>query len=132
MPDRKPAWWQLYGLVLIMVALLVAEQAAPLPGMSIQVATTAIVLLTFAIIFGWVQVNRPLLASDSSEREGERDIFHVAYYERGADDVDEQDDEPDKARLHTVSRESPETARQPLRRARGKPQNRSGQRITGR
>ncbi len=79
MKTRKPAWWQLYLLVPIMLGLVALEALRPLPGVSDQIVDAAIVLLFFGSMLFWVHANGGLLERYYMEHDEPYD-FKVTLY----------------------------------------------------
>jgi hypothetical protein len=59
--DRRPAWWQLYLLGLVMIGLLVLGAWAPLSVLGHQVAAIGALLLAYGLVALWLHANRPAL-----------------------------------------------------------------------
>lgn len=75
MKSRRPAWWQLYILLPLMLALLAAQHFLPLPGISDQLVDIGIVLLTFVGMFVWVRLNLGLIERvDLDDEQALRDL----------------------------------------------------------
>ncbi len=65
----KPAWWQLYILIPLMVGLVVLEQAMPVPGLAPQLVDVSIVLMVFGGMILWVQSNADRLQDHYMKQE---------------------------------------------------------------
>jgi len=79
MKNRKLAWWQIFMLVPIMVALVVLEGVDPLPGVSGGTADAGIVVLFFIAMLGWVHLNGGLLERYYMEQDGDYDLKITVY-----------------------------------------------------
>ncbi len=79
MKTRKPAWWQLFLLVPVMLGLVGLEALKPLPGVSDQIVDAAVVVLFFGSVLEWVHMNGGLLETYSMEQDGACD-FKVTVY----------------------------------------------------
>jgi hypothetical protein len=58
METRKPNWWQLYVLVPTMVAALLVDSRMTYSATMHQYVEIGIVVVTFALMALWIQVNR--------------------------------------------------------------------------
>ncbi len=80
MQNRKPAWWQLFLLVPIMVGLLLLEHYVPLPGVSAEIVDVGIVVFTFVGMLVWVHVNGGLLEwYEVNQDESSHDLKVTVY-----------------------------------------------------
>ncbi len=79
MKTRKPAWWQLYLLVPLMLGLVGLEALKPLPGISDQIVDAAVVVLFFGSVLLWVHLNGGLLERFYMEQDGQYE-FKVTVY----------------------------------------------------
>ena len=61
---RKPAWFVLYLLILMMFLMFVIEGRDGLPDWANEAATLGIVLLVFGAMHLWVRANLPNLMQD--------------------------------------------------------------------
>jgi hypothetical protein len=57
----KPAWWQLYGLAALLVALIAAIEAGVPDGTLRTILESAAVVLGFALMLVWRHHNRTAL-----------------------------------------------------------------------
>jgi len=55
--DRRPAWWQLYLLVVGMIGLLVLEARAPLSEFDHEAAAIGTLVLGFGLAERWLRAN---------------------------------------------------------------------------
>jgi hypothetical protein len=93
MQQQKPAWWQLYLIVPIMVGLAVLESKFSLPGISSELADLLIVFFAFSAMFVWVQINRGLIEYDEIQKDRSLDHLKVTVYEPPAQTEDEEKDQ---------------------------------------
>lgn len=56
--DRRPAWWQLFLLVPIMVGLLELDARAPLSERGHTAAAVGILVLVWGLVGLWVRANK--------------------------------------------------------------------------
>ncbi|MCI0475656.1 MAG: hypothetical protein L0Y55_05370 [Anaerolineales bacterium] len=77
---RKPAWWQLYVLVPLMIGLVFVEHLDPLPGVSPEIVDGMIVLLTFGAMFVWMHVNGSAIEYDEMQRNGSHRNLKITIY----------------------------------------------------
>ena len=56
-PDRRPAWWQLYLLVVGMIGLLVLGARAPLSEFDHEAAAIGTLVLGFGLAEYWLRAN---------------------------------------------------------------------------
>jgi hypothetical protein len=78
--QRKLAWWQLYLLVPIMIALVVIEQMAPVPGVSAQYVDIGIVALIYGLMLLWIHHNGGLLEYYYGDKEGSFQDLEITVY----------------------------------------------------
>jgi hypothetical protein len=80
MRNRKPAWWLLYALVPIMVALFVIEHYLVLSELGHKLVQLVIVVVVFGAMALWVRANETSLTS-YSKRDSTREELRITEYE---------------------------------------------------
>ncbi|MBI5303525.1 MAG: hypothetical protein HY868_15430 [Chloroflexi bacterium] len=80
MKSRKPAWWQLYLVIPVVIGLGLSEELTPLPGVSREIVFAAIIALMFSAMFAWVQFNRGRLEWYEMERTGTVDDLRITVF----------------------------------------------------
>ncbi len=76
---RKPAWWILYVLLVIMIGGLLLESRDGLPNWAHQVAEITIVLLFFGSVGFWLHINGPALWEEEIYKTSQ-ESYHVEEY----------------------------------------------------
>ena len=92
MQQRKPAWWQLYLTVPIMLGLSVLESKFPVPGISPTLADLLIVLFAFSAMIVWVHINRGAIEYDEIQKDKSLDHLKVTVYEPQAEPREDEKD----------------------------------------
>ncbi len=77
--QRKPAWFILYVLVFLMIAIFVLESKDGLPNWANEFASFVIVLIVFGAMALWVHVNMPALM-DEERRKNPQGELHIHEY----------------------------------------------------
>ena len=85
MQYRKPAWWQLYALVPLMVGLLLAEHWDPFPGISPEIVDLGVVALTFSAMLFWMRLNSGLIEYDEMRRDKTFHSLRITIYDPQTD-----------------------------------------------
>ncbi len=96
MKNRKIAWWQPFLAAPIGFGLMILEHFNPLPGVSDGLVDAVIVILIFAAILGWVQINSGLLEWYYVERDESGYDLKVTVYEPEVEN-DRQEDADEEA-----------------------------------
>ena len=60
-PKPKPKWWLVFALVPLTIALLVLDEAVPLPTQGHQLLEFGIILVTFGLMALWVHASQGAL-----------------------------------------------------------------------
>jgi hypothetical protein len=71
--DGRPAWWQLYLLVPVMIGLLVLQARAPFSELGHEAATIGVLLLVYALIGLWLRANERALLRGPVEKVARRE-----------------------------------------------------------
>ena len=87
--ERKPAWWQLYILVPVMLGLILIEQLDPLPGISPEIADVSVVVLTFGTMLAWMRINSGLIEYDEMEKDESLRYLKITIYDPQSDTSNE-------------------------------------------
>ena len=85
MQQHKPAWWQLYILVPVMLGLILVEQLDPLPGIASEIVDLSVVVLTFGAMWAWMRINSGLVESDEMEKDESLRDLKITLYDPQAD-----------------------------------------------
>lgn len=107
MKSRKPAWWPLYLIPPSMLALMIVEHLAPLPGPSDQAVDAGIVVLGFIAMLVWVQFNGGLLERYELDRDDARRSLNGTFSKPPAKT------EGDEQESHDLTRSSLQRQRMP-------------------
>lgn len=78
---RKPAWWQLIGLLPLMLLLLIGDIALDLPSWAHEALEIAIVLAIFGAMLIWVHINARLLNQNELEKGTSLEDLQITVYE---------------------------------------------------
>jgi hypothetical protein len=89
--SRKPAWWQLYALVPLMIGLVVIEHLDPLPGVPAKVVDAGIVVLTFGAMLVWVHFNGGLVEYYEMQRDESLRNLKITIYDPQSDTMKDVD-----------------------------------------
>lgn len=76
---RKPLWWVLYLLLIIMFGALVLEARNGLPSWAHLVTDIGIVLFFFGSVGLWIHVNGPALWEEEMRRTGQESYIVETY-----------------------------------------------------
>ena len=87
--ERKPAWWQLYILVPVMLGLILVEQLDPLPGIASEFVDLSVVVLTFGTMLAWMRINSGLIEYDEMEKDESLRDLRITIYDPQADTSNE-------------------------------------------
>ena len=90
--EHKPAWWQLYILVPVMLGLILVEQLHPLPGIAAEIVDLSVVVLTFGAMLAWMRINSGLIEYDEMEKDESLRYLNITLYDPQSDtskDVEE-------------------------------------------
>lgn len=85
MRQHKPAWWQLYALVPLMVGLILIEHWDPFPGVASEVVALGIVVLTFGVMLAWMRLNSGVIEYDEMQRDNTFQHLRITVYDPQAD-----------------------------------------------
>ena len=85
MQQHKPAWWQLYILVPVMLGLILVEQLDPLPGISSEIVDLSVVVLTFGTMLAWMRINSGLIEYDEMEKDESLRYLNITLYDPQSD-----------------------------------------------
>jgi len=83
--EHKPAWWQLYILVPVMLGLILVEQLDPLPGISSEIVDLSVVVLTFGMMLAWMRINSGLIEYDGMEKDESLRYLKITLYDPQSD-----------------------------------------------
>ena len=84
---RKPSWWQVYAMVLLLAALLLLEMRLSLTTTEHTFAQLGIVLLIYVFIHIWLRANqRALMGIDQEHREWQMRVYGIPPAEQSAAD----------------------------------------------
>ena len=75
----KPAWWVLYGLVILMLVILALEGVDGLPDWTNEVASIGIVVMVFGGMMLWVWLNSANLWNEELRNIDPREFEIVEY-----------------------------------------------------
>jgi hypothetical protein len=89
MQQHKPAWWQLYILVPVMLGLILIEQLDPLPGISPEIADVSVVVLTFGTMLAWMRINSGLIEYEEMEKDESLRHLKITLYDPQSDTSNE-------------------------------------------
>ncbi len=81
MEMRKPSWWQLFILAPIILLSTVLVHFMRLPGPWEQISDGSVVVLAFAAILVWLQVNGELLEQYEMERDEIGHTLKITVYD---------------------------------------------------
>jgi hypothetical protein len=87
--ERKPAWWQLYILVPVMLALILVEQSDPLPGIASEIVDLGVVVLTFGAMLAWMRINSGLIEFEEMEKDESLRYLKITLYDPQSDTSNE-------------------------------------------
>lgn len=105
MEQQKPAWWQLYLIMPVAFGSGVAEELAPLPGVSPQIVYVAIVVLAFVAMLVWVHANGGLLEWYYMDSDETGYDLKITVYDPKSKQLDENSSEAVQYQLYpTVKR----------------------------
>lgn len=77
--QRKPAWFILYVLVVLMIVALVLEGKDGLPGWANELVGIGIVFFVFGSIALWVHLNTAALMDEEIERAKHEELVITEY-----------------------------------------------------
>ncbi len=102
MKNRKIAWWQPFLAAPIGFGLMILEHLHPLPGISNSLVDAVIVILIFAAMLAWVQINSGLLEWYYVQRDESGYDLKITVYEPEAENKsqEEADEEAAPANNH--------------------------------
>jgi hypothetical protein len=83
--ERKPAWWQLYILVPVMLGLILVEQLDPLPGIASEIVDLSVVVLTFGTMLAWMRINSGLIEFEEMEKDESLRYLNITLYDPQSD-----------------------------------------------
>lgn len=66
--DEKPTWWLLYGICLILVALIALVEVTVPPGGLCTTLEMVLVIVMFGLMAVWLQFNRVALELQKGRR----------------------------------------------------------------
>ncbi len=78
MKPAKPAWWQLYIVVPIMIGLFFVEHQIALSAFGHEVAQAVIVVLAFALMTLWLRANQTRFIDRAP---GASEELHITVYD---------------------------------------------------
>lgn len=81
MQNRKPAWWQLFLIVPVMLGLSLLEARHPVPGIAPELADMLLVLLSFSAMLAWVQTNLSVIEHEEIDKYKLQHNLKVTVYE---------------------------------------------------
>lgn len=98
--ERKPAWWQMFALVPLMLALLIGASQLNLPQWADEVVEIGIVLASFGGMLFWVHINTGPLEREAMEKDNAYDNLRVTIYDPGS----RSDQDPDEMKQYEIAR----------------------------
>jgi hypothetical protein len=87
--EHKPAWWQLYILVPVMIGLILVEQLDPLPGIASEIIDLSVVVLTFGTMLAWMWINSGLIEFEEMEKDESLCYLNITLYDPQTDTSNE-------------------------------------------
>lgn len=78
---RKPAWWQMFALVPLMLGLMLASTDLALPQWAEEAVEIGIVVAAFGGMLFWVHINASLLEQEALERDDAFSTLHITIYD---------------------------------------------------
>lgn len=78
---RKPAWWQMFALVPLMLSMMLAATQLALPQWAEEVVEIGIVVATFWGMLFWVHINAGLLEQEALEKDDSFDDLNITIFD---------------------------------------------------